>query len=58
MFIFFQRSFGMQHDSVGGNGCGSLYGSSPHVMAPHLTTDAIPMTWSNCSRNEITEFLE
>ncbi|XP_068201484.1 A disintegrin and metalloproteinase with thrombospondin motifs 6-like [Palaemon carinicauda] len=51
------HNFGMNHDGPQ-NGCESQYGVSQHVMSPHLTSEPIPVTWSNCSRQEITHFLD
>ena len=54
-FLF--NSFGMNHDGPH-NGCESQFGVTQHVMSPHLGTDFVPVTWSNCSREQITNFLE
>ncbi|XP_042884223.1 A disintegrin and metalloproteinase with thrombospondin motifs 7-like [Penaeus japonicus] len=51
------HNFGMNHDGPQ-NGCQAQYGVSQHVMSPHLTSEPIPVTWSNCSRKEITHFLD
>ncbi|XP_063874225.1 A disintegrin and metalloproteinase with thrombospondin motifs 7-like isoform X1 [Scylla paramamosain] len=51
------HNFGMNHDGPQ-NGCEVQDGTSQHVMSPHLTNDAKMITWSNCSRKEITHFLD
>lgn len=51
------HNFGMNHDGPQ-NGCQAQYGVSQHVMSPHLTSEPLPVTWSNCSRKEITHFLD
>lgn len=51
------HNFGMNHDGPQ-NGCEVQHGTSQHVMSPHLTNDAKMITWSNCSRKEITHFLD
>lgn len=51
------RSFGIQHDGTG-NDCESI-GKRPFIMSPQLLYDGgIPLTWSRCSRQYITRFLE
>lgn len=50
-------SFGANHDGPT-NGCEPVSGDKQHVMAPQLTSDAGPIVWSNCSRKEITRFLD
>ncbi|GFW17571.1 transposable element Tcb1 transposase [Trichonephila clavipes] len=50
-------SFGMAHDGPH-NGCQAPFGERQHVMSPHLNSDTSPLVWSNCSRDEITKFLE
>lgn len=54
MFI---RSFGMYHDTEK-TGCDSRAGSIVHVMTPSFEADTIQVSWSNCSRRDITHFLE
>ncbi|XP_076069454.1 ADAM metallopeptidase with thrombospondin type 1 motif B [Oratosquilla oratoria] len=51
------HNFGMPHDGPH-NGCKSEYGITQHVMAPHISTDVVPFSWSSCSRTEITNFLD
>lgn len=50
------RSFGIQHDGSG-NDCEPV-GKRPFVMSPQLLYDSMPLTWSRCSREYITRFLE
>ncbi|KAM3927197.1 A disintegrin and metalloproteinase with thrombospondin motifs 7 isoform 2-T2 [Leptodactylus fuscus] len=50
------HSFGVQHDGVG-NDC-EPKGKRPHIMSPQLLYDTSPLTWSRCSRDYITRFLD
>ncbi|XP_075714489.1 A disintegrin and metalloproteinase with thrombospondin motifs 7 isoform X2 [Rhinoderma darwinii] len=50
------HSFGVQHDGVG-NDC-EPRGKRPHIMSPQLLYDTSPLTWSRCSRDYITRFLD
>lgn len=50
------HSFGIQHDGSG-NDCEPV-GKRPFIMSPQLLYDAAPLTWSRCSRQYITRFLE
>uniref|UniRef100_A0A8C8TWN7 A disintegrin and metalloproteinase with thrombospondin motifs 7 n=1 Tax=Peromyscus maniculatus bairdii TaxID=230844 RepID=A0A8C8TWN7_PERMB len=51
------HSFGIQHDG-NGNDCESI-GKRPFIMSPQLLYDGgIPLTWSRCSREYITRFLD
>ncbi|KAH0513808.1 A disintegrin and metalloproteinase with thrombospondin motifs 7 [Microtus ochrogaster] len=51
------HSFGIQHDGTG-NDCESI-GKRPFIMSPQLLYDGgIPLTWSRCSRQYITRFLD
>ncbi|XP_075063622.1 A disintegrin and metalloproteinase with thrombospondin motifs 7 isoform X2 [Mixophyes fleayi] len=50
------HSFGVQHDG-NGNDC-QPRGKKPHIMSPQLTYDTSPLTWSRCSRDYITRFLD
>lgn len=50
------HSFGIQHDGSG-NDCEPV-GKRPFIMSPQLLYDAAPLTWSRCSREYITRFLE
>ncbi|XP_038068183.1 A disintegrin and metalloproteinase with thrombospondin motifs 7-like [Patiria miniata] len=51
------HSFGMQHDGLD-NGCGQGNDSQVHVMSSQLTGVYGALTWSACSRNYITRFLD
>ncbi|XP_028407987.1 A disintegrin and metalloproteinase with thrombospondin motifs 9-like [Dendronephthya gigantea] len=48
--------FNVGHDAVAKKCVGGKNGL--HVMAPSVNLQAIPWSWSACSRQEITEFLE
>ncbi|KAM9183659.1 A disintegrin and metalloproteinase with thrombospondin motifs 7 [Dugong dugon] len=50
------HSFGIQHDGSG-NDCEPV-GKQPFIMSPQLLYDAVPLTWSRCSREYITRFLD
>uniref|UniRef100_A0A6I8SLL5 ADAM metallopeptidase with thrombospondin type 1 motif 7 n=1 Tax=Xenopus tropicalis TaxID=8364 RepID=A0A6I8SLL5_XENTR len=50
------HSFGVQHDGSG-NDC-EPRGKRPHIMSPQLLYDTSPLTWSHCSRDYITRFLD
>ncbi|KAM6201059.1 A disintegrin and metalloproteinase with thrombospondin motifs 7 [Rhynchocyon petersi] len=50
------HSFGIQHDGSG-NDCEPM-GKRPFIMSPQLLYDASPLTWSRCSREYITRFLD
>ncbi|XP_015335838.1 A disintegrin and metalloproteinase with thrombospondin motifs 7 [Marmota marmota marmota] len=50
------HSFGIQHDG-NGNDCEPI-GKQPFIMSPQLLYDAAPLTWSRCSREYITRFLD
>ncbi|XP_066095968.1 A disintegrin and metalloproteinase with thrombospondin motifs 7 isoform X1 [Saccopteryx bilineata] len=50
------HSFGIQHDGSG-NDCEPV-GKRPFIMSPQLLYDASPLTWSRCSREYITRFLD
>jgi thrombospondin motif-containing protein 7/thrombospondin motif-containing protein 12 len=50
-------SFGMSHDGPH-NGCLTPLGEKHHIMSPSLNSESSPVVWSNCSRTEITKFLE
>ncbi|XP_037367288.2 LOW QUALITY PROTEIN: A disintegrin and metalloproteinase with thrombospondin motifs 7 [Talpa occidentalis] len=50
------HSFGIQHDGSG-NDCQPV-GKRPFIMSPQLLYDAAPLTWSRCSRQYITRFLD
>uniref|UniRef100_A0A8D0L0W6 ADAM metallopeptidase with thrombospondin type 1 motif 7 n=1 Tax=Sphenodon punctatus TaxID=8508 RepID=A0A8D0L0W6_SPHPU len=50
------HSFGIQHDGSG-NDCEPV-GKRPFIMSPQLLYDTSPLTWSRCSREYITRFLD
>ncbi|XP_030045681.1 A disintegrin and metalloproteinase with thrombospondin motifs 7 isoform X2 [Microcaecilia unicolor] len=50
------HSFGIQHDGSG-NDCEPV-GKKPFIMSPQLLYDTSPLTWSHCSRDYITRFLD
>ena len=54
--LFFLISFNVGHDAVTRKCLGEKNGL--HVMAPSVNLRAMPWSWSSCSRQEITEFLE
>ena len=56
MLLMFCFSFGANHDGPT-NGCEPSSGDQ-HVMSPQLSSDAGPIVWSNCSRKDITRFLD
>ena len=47
----------MQHDGVG-NPCGTAGHEPAKIMAAQLAKSADPFSWSSCSRDYITAFLE
>lgn len=55
--MIFSSSFGANHDGPT-NGCEPALGDRQHVMSPQLSSDAGPIIWSNCSRQDITRFLD
>ncbi|XP_048854244.1 A disintegrin and metalloproteinase with thrombospondin motifs 12 isoform X1 [Brienomyrus brachyistius] len=50
------HSFGIQHDGQG-NDCDPT-GRQPYIMSRQLQYDTSPPTWSPCSRESITRFLD
>ncbi|XP_061409573.1 A disintegrin and metalloproteinase with thrombospondin motifs 7-like isoform X1 [Lethenteron reissneri] len=50
------HSFGIQHDGQG-NDCEPV-GKRPFIMSPQLLYDTSPLTWSRCSKEYITRFLD
>ncbi|KAL8204011.1 UNVERIFIED_CONTAM: A disintegrin and metalloproteinase with thrombospondin motifs 12 [Gekko kuhli] len=50
------HSFGIQHDGKE-NDCESV-GKHPYIMSRQLQYDPSPLTWSRCSREYITRFLD
>ncbi|KAF7250354.1 A disintegrin and metalloproteinase with thrombospondin motifs 6 [Varanus komodoensis] len=49
--------FGMNHDGIG-NSCGTKGHEAAKLMAAHITANTNPFSWSSCSRDYITSFLE
>ena len=47
----------MQHDGAGNN-CGTPGHEGAKIMAAQLTKNTDPFSWSSCSRDYITSFLE
>ncbi|XP_024131885.1 A disintegrin and metalloproteinase with thrombospondin motifs 12 isoform X1 [Oryzias melastigma] len=50
------HSFGIQHDGQG-NDC-ELQGRHPFIMSRQLMYDTSPLTWSSCSKDYVTRFLD
>ncbi|XP_068617098.1 A disintegrin and metalloproteinase with thrombospondin motifs 12-like [Brachionichthys hirsutus] len=50
------HSFGIHHDGQG-NDC-ELAGRHPFIMSRQLMYDSSPLTWSSCSKDYITRFLD
>ncbi|KAJ8005919.1 hypothetical protein DPEC_G00122890 [Dallia pectoralis] len=50
------HSFGIHHDGQG-NDC-ELEGRHPFIMSRQLMYDTSPLTWSSCSKDYITRFLD
>uniref|UniRef100_UPI003AAEB983 A disintegrin and metalloproteinase with thrombospondin motifs 12-like n=1 Tax=Centroberyx gerrardi TaxID=166262 RepID=UPI003AAEB983 len=50
------HSFGIHHDGQG-NDC-ELEGRHPFIMSRQLMYDSSPLTWSTCSKEYITRFLD
>ncbi|XP_075994726.1 A disintegrin and metalloproteinase with thrombospondin motifs 12-like [Genypterus blacodes] len=50
------HSFGIYHDGQG-NDC-ELEGRHPFIMSRQLMYDSSPLTWSSCSKDYITRFLD
>ncbi|XP_060526529.1 A disintegrin and metalloproteinase with thrombospondin motifs 7 isoform X2 [Cylas formicarius] len=51
------HNFGMLHDTEK-TGCKRRQGNKLHIMTPSFEADTVSVSWSNCSRREITNFLE
>ncbi|KAM7076979.1 A disintegrin and metalloproteinase with thrombospondin motifs 6 isoform 5-T6 [Ciconia maguari] len=51
------HNFGMNHDGIG-NSCGTKGHEAAKLMAAHITANTNPFSWSACSRDYITSFLE
>lgn len=47
----------MYHDTAK-TGCDHRSGPILHIMTPSFEADTIQVSWSNCSRRDITHFLE
>lgn len=52
------HNLGMRHDGEPGNFCKPQEGKSKMLMAPNLGQDTDPFSWSTCSRNDLSNFLE
>ncbi|XP_069483191.1 A disintegrin and metalloproteinase with thrombospondin motifs 12 [Ambystoma mexicanum] len=50
------HSFGIQHDGQG-NDC-EVIGRHPYIMSRQLHYNTSPLTWSHCSKEYITRFLD
>lgn len=50
-------SFGMYHDTDK-IGCKGREGNRLHIMTPTFEADTIEVSWSSCSRRDVTIFLE
>ncbi|XP_058824477.1 A disintegrin and metalloproteinase with thrombospondin motifs 12 [Topomyia yanbarensis] len=51
------HNFGMYHDTVK-TGCDHRIGPILHIMTPSFEADTMQVSWSNCSRRDITHFLD
>lgn len=51
------HNFGMNHDGIG-NSCGTKGHESAKLMAAHITANTDPFSWSACSRDYISSFLD
>ncbi|XP_017485526.1 PREDICTED: A disintegrin and metalloproteinase with thrombospondin motifs 7-like, partial [Rhagoletis zephyria] len=51
------HNFGMFHDTAK-IGCHPRIGSIVHIMTPTFGADTLQVSWSNCSRKYITQFLD
>ncbi|KAG4065960.1 hypothetical protein HA402_006678 [Bradysia odoriphaga] len=51
------HNFGMYHDTEK-TGCDGRTGKIVHVMTPSFEADTVQVSWSNCSRRDITHFLD
>ncbi|CAH2296250.1 A disintegrin and metallo ase with thrombospondin motifs 6 isoform X2 [Pelobates cultripes] len=51
------HNFGMNHDGIG-NTCGTKGHEVAKLMAAHITSNTNPFSWSACSREYITSFLD
>ena len=55
--VTFISSFGMHHDGAG-NRCGYKGYETAKIMAAQLNKNTEPFSWSSCSRQYISDFLE
>ncbi|KAB0346831.1 hypothetical protein FD754_011688, partial [Muntiacus muntjak] len=55
--FFLDYIFGMNHDGIG-NSCGTKGHEAAKLMAAHITANTNPFSWSACSRDYITSFLD
>ncbi|XP_018600208.1 A disintegrin and metalloproteinase with thrombospondin motifs 6 [Scleropages formosus] len=51
------HNFGMNHDGIG-NSCGTKGHETAKLMAAHITANTNPFTWSACSKDYISSFLD
>ncbi|CRL05730.1 CLUMA_CG018759, isoform A [Clunio marinus] len=51
------HNFGMYHDTAK-TGCDHRSGPILHIMTPSFEADTVQVSWSNCSRRDITHFLD
>ncbi|XP_058473616.1 A disintegrin and metalloproteinase with thrombospondin motifs 6 isoform X2 [Solea solea] len=51
------HNFGMNHDGIG-NSCGTKGHETAKLMAAHITANTHPFSWSACSKDYITSFLD
>ncbi|KAF5299315.1 hypothetical protein FQA39_LY02488 [Lamprigera yunnana] len=51
------HNFGMYHDTDK-IGCSSKEGNKLHVMTPSFEADTVGVSWSRCSRRDVTNFLD
>ncbi|XP_034168470.2 A disintegrin and metalloproteinase with thrombospondin motifs 6 [Pangasianodon hypophthalmus] len=51
------HNFGMNHDGIG-NACGTKGHETAKLMAAHITANTNPFSWSTCSKDYITSFLD
>ena len=56
-FVAMCCSFGMHHDGEG-NHCGEQGQEPAKIMAAQMSKSTDPFSWSSCSRDYITAFLE
>ncbi|XP_008201118.2 A disintegrin and metalloproteinase with thrombospondin motifs 7 isoform X1 [Tribolium castaneum] len=51
------HNFGMYHDTEK-VGCKGRQGNTSHIMTPSFEADTVGVSWSRCSRRDITNFLD